>query len=255
MRKQPAPELAKLKQREGRAHTYAREHILGVLDSLRADQARLPSERKWCEQLNLSRSTVRQALLALEMEGLIQRRGRSGWYPSPPRLRYDPCHHVSLARNAASQGRMASWKIVKMVNQVPPPHVLQALDLKRNRRVPQVQLLIYLDDVPFGVDTDYIHPAFCSDIAEIDHSRAITDEYARLTGSTIIQKRLRIRWTTFGSEFAGLLGFNWDSPALSFQRTKVTAGGEPVAFEEDIWHAAAMELDHETDLIPARKVA
>ncbi len=42
---------------------------------------------------------------------------------------------------------------------------------------------------------------------------------------------------------------------MSFQRIKVTADGEPVAFEEDIWRAAAMELDHETDLIPAGKVA
>lgn len=50
------------------------------------DDGRLPSERLLCQTLNVSRSTIRSSLQALEDEGLIFRIGRGGWYVSPPKL-------------------------------------------------------------------------------------------------------------------------------------------------------------------------
>ena len=43
---------------------------------------KLPSEKELCEQFNTSRSSVREALSALEYVGLIEVRGGSGYYVS-----------------------------------------------------------------------------------------------------------------------------------------------------------------------------
>ena len=43
---------------------------------------KLPSEKELCEHFNTSRSSVREALSALEYVGLIEVRGGSGYYVS-----------------------------------------------------------------------------------------------------------------------------------------------------------------------------
>ncbi|HRE21780.1 MAG TPA: GntR family transcriptional regulator, partial [Rhabdaerophilum sp.] len=46
--------------------------------------ARLPTERELAEQLNVSRPTIREALIALEVEGRIRIRVGSGIYVCEP---------------------------------------------------------------------------------------------------------------------------------------------------------------------------
>ena len=46
--------------------------------------AKLPTERDLAEQLKVSRPTVREALIALEVEGLVRIRVGSGIYVSEP---------------------------------------------------------------------------------------------------------------------------------------------------------------------------
>ncbi len=53
-----------------------------IHDEKLAPGDRLPPERKLCEQLNVSRSLVREALILLEIEGLVEVRKGSGVYVS-----------------------------------------------------------------------------------------------------------------------------------------------------------------------------
>ena len=63
------------------------EEVARSIRSLAQDEKlgpgdRLPPERKLCEQLNVSRSLVREALILLEIEGLVEVRKGSGVYVS-----------------------------------------------------------------------------------------------------------------------------------------------------------------------------
>ena len=59
------------------------ERILGLIrDQQIAPGARLPSERDLAAQLNVSRASVREALIALELTGVVDVRGGSGIYVS-----------------------------------------------------------------------------------------------------------------------------------------------------------------------------
>lgn len=52
--------------------------------------AKLPSERVLSEQFQTTRVAAREALLALETDGLIYRLDRRGWYVRSPRIIYHP---------------------------------------------------------------------------------------------------------------------------------------------------------------------
>ena len=53
-----------------------------------ASNAKLFSERALSEQFATTRVAVREALLALEMDGLIYRLDRRGWFVRAPRITY-----------------------------------------------------------------------------------------------------------------------------------------------------------------------
>lgn len=74
-----------------------------------APGARLPSERELCEILDAKRMTLRQVLKELEVESVIFRKNRSGWFISPARFRYNPKSFSSFDAEARSQGRHPFW--------------------------------------------------------------------------------------------------------------------------------------------------
>lgn len=58
--------------------------------------SKLPTERDLAEQLKVSRPTVREALIALEVEGLVRIRVGSGIYVSEPAAHALPSHLASM---------------------------------------------------------------------------------------------------------------------------------------------------------------
>lgn len=58
--------------------------------------SKLPTERDLAEQLKVSRPTVREALIALEVEGLVRIRVGSGIYVSEPATHALPSHLASM---------------------------------------------------------------------------------------------------------------------------------------------------------------
>ena len=69
--------------------------------------AQLGSERQLSEELNVSRLTLRAALIKLEADGLVYGKSRRGWFVSPPRFVYDLGRRANYKAMAEAQGRSA----------------------------------------------------------------------------------------------------------------------------------------------------
>jgi GntR family transcriptional regulator len=203
---------------------------------------RLSSEREWCDLLQVSRPTIRQALQSLEIEGEIQRKRGSGWYVSMPPLRIDPSNYVPFTYAAIQQGRKPSWQEIKTEKVIPRPEIATIFGIRSNRQVPKVQILLELDSIPVALETYYMNPKICSDPSEINHLLPTSDEMQRLSGSRLHNQRLSIRSTNCGEYAAKLMGIHAESPALLMKRWFGSNKELTVYFNEVLWRASALEL-------------
>src|SRR5690349_18858382 len=69
----------------GRLYRQIAEEIrLRIADATFPAGSRLPAERDLAHRLSVSRTSVREALIALEIQGLVEVRGGSGIFVSDP---------------------------------------------------------------------------------------------------------------------------------------------------------------------------
>lgn len=80
----------------------------GVLEA----HAKLPSERELSEQFQTTRVAAREALLALETDGLIYRLDRRGWYVRSPRIIYHPQSTKNFNQFVIEQGYEPSTEVI-----------------------------------------------------------------------------------------------------------------------------------------------
>ncbi|MFC3705101.1 FadR/GntR family transcriptional regulator [Devosia honganensis] len=82
MREEPVPHLAGGQ----RLYQVVARRIARLIEENAGNKGwRIPSERELAEELNVSRPVIREAIIALEMRGIVEVRGRAGMVILPPR--------------------------------------------------------------------------------------------------------------------------------------------------------------------------
>lgn len=182
---------------------------------------RLPAERDLARQLGVSRPSVREALIALEVEGWVEVRTGSGIYVQPAQQR----NGTRAANGHAAEG--AEWG---------PLQVMQARELvesevaalaARYARKPQVaQIAAALqqmrDDVDAGIEPRAGDEAFHLAVAEACRNEVLTDT-------------VRNYWSARHGPIFSRLGDYFETPAS--------------------WSAALVEHDAVLEAIRARDAA
>ncbi len=134
---------------------------------------RIPPERELCQELHISRVTLRKALTQLVEDGVLSSSHGRGWYVSlAPTSKEWPSNLESFSETAARMGLAAT------------AHVLQAtvtpatLDLADDLAIaPGTNLFVLervrmLDRVPIAVDLTYIPAALAPGLPDVDFSTA-----------------------------------------------------------------------------------
>ena len=207
-----------------------------------ASGQKLPSERELCKTYLASRTTVRQALLYLEGEGLISRRDRSGWYVSPPRIQYDPSNHVNFARIVEMHGRHPSWELLELATIEADDRLAGYFDSAERREIIRISSVSSID----GRRTAAHEYFLCADrfpgFAKISYDRPLTDILRDHYGITTKQKRILIRPTRLNIMQARALGVTIGAPGVFICRTKVDSSGRVVEVDHEFWRHDAIEF-------------
>jgi GntR family transcriptional regulator len=191
--------------------------------------AHLPAELELQQSYGLSRTTVRQALRELEIEGLVTRYRGRGTFVARPKLTHGPEARTSLSRSLLEQGLQPSWQLLSHGLSEAPEDVALRLSLARGVRAYSVRRLRCANETPIGHHTAFVAPQFATRIQEAALTSGGSLDY--LSNESVVHSahagRL-IDAIPAGELDVLLLGCEPGAPLLRIRRLLVATDGTPI---------------------------
>ncbi len=138
----------------GPAREQAYQQLAALLDrGVYPPGARLPGERALADQIKVSRSTLRLALLQLAEDGRLVPSAQRGWFVPQLVLGEPPSQLVSFTELAAQRGLRATSRVLS--RQTRPATFEEAADLQVAAAAPLIEVvrLRGMDGVPITVES------------------------------------------------------------------------------------------------------
>ncbi len=227
-------------------------------DGSLADGEQLLPEVELARSLGVSRTTVREALLQLEQEGLlIRRHGHGTFVRTRARLRGSLNLNLSATEVIRSLGMEPGTSHARLDRRPAPPDAAAKLELTTGTEILQLERVRTADGRPVVFTIDMIPARLFEDArvepeALLDPSLSLYRLYAEQLGRSITDGQASIRLTRADALTAERLGIPGNSPILRLEQVDSTAEGVPVllsveAYVEDTFeftvHRRGPELD------------
>ena len=133
--------------------------VRDYLRSLVASELRtgdpVPSERALCDRFGVSRMTVRQAVDALVVEGLLERVQGRGTFVAPPKVDLQ-VRLASFTEEMTRRGMTASVKVLAAGTIAAEADIAAALEMAIGDPVIHLHRLRYADDEPMAVEHTWL---------------------------------------------------------------------------------------------------
>jgi GntR family transcriptional regulator len=133
---------------------------------------RLPTERSFCQQLGVSRATVRRAMRRLAAEGLVESTVGRGSFVSDGMFAEPPNTLMSFTELAAARGLTPSSRIVSEAVRPAAPEEARTFQIGLHELVFELERLRLIDGVPTAIDRTRIPVAIAPGLPELDFTDA-----------------------------------------------------------------------------------
>lgn len=220
-----------------------RDHLAGLIEAgTLAVDSRLPAERDLSEAFQITRVTAHQALIQLEMEGLIYRLNRRGWFVSPPRLRYNPSVNVSFTRNVTASGRMPGTAILGRREVASTPWLREKLGAGHDDTIYLVERVRLIDDRPVLVEHIHLNAKYCPGLLTLPLEVSLTDILEQHFGIQLRRASVQLHPTALTAAQAEALGVSAGLPGLKISRAASDQNGNIIEFDQEYWRHDALEV-------------
>ena len=207
-----------------------------------APGSKLPPERALAEEFDISRVTVRQALIRMEAEGLIFREERRGWFVSLPRVHYDPTMNASFTDSIAEQGRVAGTTVLSKQQIAASPWVSALLVCEIGSPIFVINRLRTVDKRAVLVEQIHIKAERCASLLDYRLDQSLTDLMADKFGIIEHRSQISMRSTALADVPAQALGVAVGTPSLYLSRTIHDQFNEVVEFDQEFWRHDAIDI-------------
>jgi DNA-binding FadR family transcriptional regulator len=162
---------------------------------------RLPAERDLARQLGVSRPSVREALIALEVEGWVEVRTGSGIYVQPPKLR----EGAIAARPPAREVSGVEWGPLQLMQARELVEAEVAALAARHARKPQVALI--------ASALEQMREQAGSGVEPRGGDEAFHTAVAQACGNEVLADTVRSYWSARHGPLFLRLGEHFENPA------------------------------------------
>ncbi|RZL10948.1 MAG: GntR family transcriptional regulator [Rubrivivax sp.] len=214
-------------------YSRIRDEIRGriAIGQWRAHQ-QIPSEAALMQQYGVSRITVRQAVQALEQQGLIVKVPGKGSFVAPPKPYQELTQLQGFAEAMSRQGHVAINRVVDVITQPAPALVAQRLALAEGSQVTRIRRVRLLDGQAVSLDLTWL-PQSVGD--QLRHEDLVhRDIFLILENDCRIplgHADLAMDAVTADAELAHHLGLAVGDAVLRVDRLTHTREGHPIDYE------------------------
>lgn len=206
---------------------------------------KLPSERVLSESLNTTRVAVREALLMLEMEGLIYRLDRRGWFVRSPRIIYNPQSTKSFNQYVTEQGAVPSTVLLSSQRLAATTWDAQHLDIEVSEEIYSVWRKRSINARPVMVEHLRIKAHLFPDLLNYDLSQSMTQLLAEHYDRHLTRAHIHLYPAALAEQHAKMLHVNVGSMGLYISRTNRDQSGIITDVNQEYWLHDILDLHFE----------
>jgi GntR family transcriptional regulator len=194
----------------------------------------LPTERELAARFDTSRTTVRQALAELVVEGKLERTQGRGTFISEPKL-ITLRQLTSFSQDLAERGTRSHSEILDVSRAPADAQVAAALRVGVGERVARVERLRFADDAPIAHETAWLTGPLPRLRAELERHGSLYRTLREVYGTEIAAAEDSVETALASPLQARLLGCDTGLPMLLVCRTGWDGAGQPVEFNRSVF--------------------
>lgn len=210
--------------------------------------SKLGSERVLSEQFATTRVAVREALLALETDGLIYRLDRRGWYVRAPRIIYHPQSTKSFNQYVTEQGFIPATQLIS-ANIVPATSWdAKHLNIQVGDDVYSIWRRRTIDGRPVLIEHLRVIKARFEHFLQQNLEQSITQLMAKEYDCHIIRADINLYPTALSEQQAKHLHVNVGAMGLYICRQNRDQNGVVTDVDQEYWLHDVLDLHFEASL-------
>jgi DNA-binding GntR family transcriptional regulator len=232
-----------------------------ITDAIRSGRLRpgdrLPTERQFCEQLEVSRATVRRALGQLVEEGIVEAQvGRGSFVRAALDSFAEPANMLmSFTELAAARGLKASAEVISQVTRSAVPEEALAFKVGVHSLVFELRRLRMLDDMPVALDRTRIPLDVAPSLPAQDFTTASIYETLEADGAVPVTADVVVSAEVADEARAAALHVGSGSPLLVCTTMSYDLTGRLVEIGEITYRADLYQLHTKLVRTPTRPAA
>jgi GntR family transcriptional regulator len=197
---------------------------------------RLPSERWLCDELGVSRATVRRAIEELVSDGLVETRGR-GSYVGGDALVEPPNTLMSLSELGRSRGLEATSRVLDAELRPATIDEAEAFGIAPGAELFELRRLRMLDGLPISVDHNRVPLRLIPDAALTDFTTASLYEALDREGHAPARADYELEARAADEQEAELLGLAPGAPVLFATTVAIGEDGRVLDLGRTVYRA------------------
>ena len=211
-----------------------KQRLLALTAALEAG-APVPPERELARQYGTSRTTVRQALSELVIEGRLLRIQGRGTFVAKPKVA-QVLELTSYTEGMRAHGLHPQTTILEIGYVTADEHLAGLLGVRTGGRALRIHRLRLADGEPMSIDTSHL-PArrFPGLRRQLDRHPSLYETLAASYGVQLAEAEETIETVLAGPEDARLLGVDVGLPLLLLSRHAFDVAGQPVEYAQS-WY-------------------
>ncbi|GAA0254163.1 GntR family transcriptional regulator [Cryptosporangium japonicum] len=225
---------------DGTAVDGARRRMLELIKSGSLEPGqRLGSERELASDLGVSRTTLRQALGALEQSGVVRRvPGRGGGtFVSRAKIERDLSSVVGVPALLRAQGFTAGSRVISASIMSADEATAAALGLDVGGLVTEIVRIRLADGAPVSLEHARLPAERFPGLLELPLGGSVYELLEEHYGVRPVEALERIEAVSAGPTEASVLDVEAGAPLLSITRTAKDGDGVPFEFSHDLFRA------------------